>query len=138
MSLTRLEVPSDKSRLDEVMGFITGSLEGLGASHKALMQLELAVEEIFVNIASYAYPPRTGTAWISCDVSEDTMSVTITFADRGPEFDPLAARSPDLKASAEDRPIGGLGIYLVKRNVDGISYRRRDGYNILTIEKRLS
>lgn len=103
-----------------------------------MMQLELAVEEIFINIASYAYPPGTGKVWIGCDVSEDTMSVTLTFTDCGPEFDPLKSPEPDVNAPAEERGIGGLGIFLVKRNVDGISYRRRDGFNILTIEKNLS
>lgn len=132
-----LEVPSDVDRLYEVIGFVKESLGGLGVSERAMAQIELVVEEIYVNIASYAYPPGTGKVWVGCDVSEDTMSVTLTFTDCGPEFDPLKSPEPDTGAPLEERSIGGLGIFLVKRNVDGISYRRRDGYNILTIEKNL-
>ena len=135
--MEQLEVDSDKGQLDRVMDFVRGCLRGLGVSEAPMMQLELAVEEIFVNIADYAYR-GAGKVWIGCDVERDTMSVSITFKDRGEEFDPLDQPDPDTTASALDRPIGGLGIFLVKRNVDGISYRRRDGYNILTIEKRLS
>ena len=135
--MAQLEVTSDKGQLDRVMGFIHGCLGGLGVSEMSMMQLELAVEEIFVNISNYAYQD-TGKVWIGCDVEKDTMSITITFKDSGAEFDPLSMPEPDTSAPALDRPIGGLGIFLVKRIVDGISYRRRDGYNILTIEKRLS
>lgn len=103
------------------------------------MQLELVVEEIFVNIASYAYcPPGSGDVEISCDVVEDTMRVFITFSDEGPEFDPLGKEDPDITLGKDERPIGGLGIFLVKKNVDGISYKREGGRNILTVEKRLS
>ncbi len=136
--MNELEVPSDIDRLYEVQDFVRGSLGDMGASERSLMQLELVVEEVFINIVRYAYPPGTGKIWVGCDVSEDTMSVTLTFTDRGPEFDPLMSPDPDTHAPAEDREVGGLGIFLVKRNVDGISYRRRDGYNILTIEKNLS
>lgn len=135
--MAQLEVTSDKDQLDKVMSFIHGCLGDLGVSETSMMQLELAVEEIFVNISNYAYE-GTGKVWIGCDVEKDTMSITITFKDSGAEFDPLSMPEPDTSAPALDRPIGGLGIFLVKRNVDGISYRRRDGYNILTIEKRLS
>ena len=108
-------------------------------SQKTLMQLELVVEEIFVNIASYAYcPPGSGDVEISCDVVEDTMRVLITFSDEGPEFDPLGKEDPDITLGKDERPIGGLGIFLVKKNVDGISYKREGGRNILTVEKRLS
>ena len=103
------------------------------------MQLELVVEEICVNIASYAYrPPGSGDVEISCDVVEDTMRVFITFSDEGPEFDPLGKEDPDITLGKDERPIGGLGIFLVKKNVDGVSYKREGGRNILTVEKRLS
>lgn len=133
-----ITVPSDKSRLRDVQSFIEECLSGCGASTKTLTQLELVVEEIFINIASYAYrPPGSGDVDVSCDVEEGMMRVVITFEDEGPEFDPLERDDPDLDIKREDRPIGGLGIYLVKKNVDGISYRRVDGRNVLTIEKSL-
>ncbi len=134
-----ITVPSDKGRLYEVQGFIESCLSGCGASQKTLTQLELVVEEIFINISSYAYrPPGSGDIGISCSVEEDMMKVTIVFEDRGPEFDPLEHQDPDVEVDARDRPVGGLGIFLVKRNVDGISYRRDGDRNILTVEKRLS
>ena len=134
-----ITVPSDKGRLYQVQEFVEECLSDCGASGKTLMQLQLVVEEIFVNIASYAYSPHgSGDVDISCDVVDDRMKVIITFTDEGPEFDPLGKEDPDTTLSAEDRPIGGLGIFLVKRTVDGISYRREDGRNILTIEKDLS
>ena len=133
-----LTIPSDKDRLYEVQGFVEDCLAGCGASDKTLMQLELVVEEIFINISSYAYrPPGSGDVDISCSVEEDVMKVTITFTDEGPEFDPLEREDPDTTQSLDKRQVGGLGIFLVKRNVDGISYRRDGGRNILTIEKRL-
>lgn len=136
---TTLKVPSDKGRLYDVQAFIEKCLSGCGASQKTLMQLELAVEEIFINIASYAYhPPGSGDVEISCDVHENRMNVTITFSDEGPEFDPLIYDDPDVSESLSDRSMGGLGIFLVKKNVDGITYRRDDGRNILTIEKDLT
>lgn len=112
-------------------------LVGLRGHRQVLSQLELAVEEIFVNIALHAYPPTGGEVAINCGVEESMMKVTITFTDGGVPFDPLQTSDPDLTIPLDERPIGGLGIFLVKKNVDGISYRRREGKNILTIEKFL-
>lgn len=134
-----LTVPSSKDNLYEVQGFVEKCLKSCGVSPKALTQLELIIEEIFINISSYAYhPPGSGEVEISCDVEKDVMKVTITFADEGPEFDPLEIGDPDVSKDVRDREPGGLGIFLVKRNVDGISYRRDGGRNVLTIEKSLS
>lgn len=133
-----LTVPSDKGKLCEVQKFVEKCLKGCGASPKALAQLELIVEEIFINISSYAYhPPGSGEVQISCEVEKDVMKVVIVFEDEGPEFDPLEADEPDTTVDIRERSPGGLGIFLVKRCVDGISYRRDGGRNILTIEKNL-
>ena len=137
--LKTITVPSDKSRLYDVQDFVEGCLSGCGASQKVLTQLELVIEEIFINIVSYAYhPPDVGEIDISCSVEDDRAKVVLTFADDGPEFDPLSVKDPDTTLKMEDRPIGGLGIFLVKNNVDGITYRRDNGRNVLTVEKRLS
>lgn len=134
-----ITVPSDRERLYQVQEFVEECLSGCGASSKTLLQLQLVVEEIFVNIANYAYHPHgSGDVDISCDVVGDRMKVVITFTDEGPEFDPLEREDPDTTLGADERPIGGLGIYLVKNTVDGISYRREGGRNILTVEKELS
>ncbi len=134
-----LRIPSDSDRLHEVQGFVNDCLSNSGASDKAVLQLELIVEEIFVNIASYAYnPPGSGDVEITCSVKEDKMEVVVTFVDQGPEFDPLQMENPDVTKDLRDREIGGLGIFLAKNHADEITYRREGDKNILTVEKRLS
>ena len=101
------------------------------------MQIELAVEEVFINIASYAYLPGKGNATVRVEVTENPVSVTITFIDRGVPYDPLAKDDPDVTASAENRAIGGLGVFMVKKTMDDVAYEYRDGQNILTLKKNL-
>lgn len=135
--MKELMVPSDTESLYEVLDFISDCLSDCGVSVRSLSQLELAVEEIFVNIALHAYPPTGGEIAVNCRVEESMMKVTITFTDGGVPFDPLQSPDPDTTLPADERPVGGLGIFLIKKNVDGISYRRRNDKNILTIEKFL-
>ena len=106
-------------------------------SPKARMQIELAVEEIFVNIANYAYAPEIGRATVRVVVSDEPLTVTITFLDRGVPYDPLKKDDPDVTLSAADREIGGLGIFMTKKVMDDVSYEYKDGQNILTLKKRL-
>ncbi len=134
-----INVPSKVDNLYEVQDFVDSCLSGSSPSPTTLLQLQLVVEEIFINIANYAYrPPGSGDVSISCAVEEDMMKVTLTFVDYGPEFDPLKKPDPDIGAPLDDRDVGGLGIYLVKNHVDGIHYRRDNGKNILTVEKFIS
>ncbi len=121
--------------LDQVLAFVDACLEPLDASMKAQMQIDVAVEELFVNVARYAYAPETGQVTIR--VEPEDAAVAITLVDRGTPYDPLAKADPDVTLSAEDRQIGGLGIYMVKKSMDGMEYRREDGCNILTIHKKL-
>lgn len=138
-STRTLTVHSDREEIQKVQDFITKCLKGTGASEDAILQLELIVEEIFINIASYAYaPPGSGDVDITCKLEKDMMKVTLTFVDEGLEFDPLERGDPDVTQPVKDRKVGGLGIYLVKKTVDGIAYRRENGRNVLTIEKHLS
>ena len=99
------------------------------------MQIDLAVEEIFVNIAYYAYAPKVGMAVISIDISGGP--VRIVFMDHGIPYDPLAREDPDITLPPEERGIGGLGIFMVKKSVDDIKYEYKDGQNILTIIKEI-
>ncbi len=124
-------------RLDEVLAFVDGVLEQLDCPLKAQMQLDVAVEELFVNIASYAYAPGTGPAALRVDVEEEGRVVAVTFVDQGVPYDPLAKPDPDITLSAEERQPGGLGIFMVKRSMDDMAYRREDDSNVLTIRKRL-
>ena len=101
------------------------------------MQISVAAEEIFVNIANYAYAPEIGKATVVVEVSENPIAVSITFMDNGKPFDPTKKIDPDISLSAEDRQIGGLGIFMTKKMMDDVSYEYKDGKNILKIEKNL-
>ena len=96
--------------------------------------VEVAVDELFTNIASYAYPDGDGKAVIRIDDSEKG-AITITLIDWGTPFDPLKHEDPDISLLAEDRPIGGLGIFMVRKTMDDVQYEYKDGMNILTIRK---
>ena len=124
-------------QLDDVLAFVDEQLDLIDCPMKTRMQVQIAVEEIFVNIASYAYQPGTGKADILVETAKDPRSVTITFKDRGVPYDPLAKEDPDISLSAEDRPIGGLGIFMTKKSMDEMKYEYRDGQNVLTIRKLL-
>ena len=97
----------------------------------------VAVEEIFVNIAHYAYGGKIGESVINLDIKQDPKSCQVTFQDRGVPYNPLAKADPDITLSAEERDIGGLGIYMVKQSMDRVEYRYEDGCNILTLEKNI-
>ncbi|MBQ7505837.1 MAG: ATP-binding protein [Lachnospiraceae bacterium] len=130
-----LVVPAKVDKLQDVMAFLE---EHLGeAGPKVLMKLSIAVEEIFVNIASYAYEPETGKATMRLEFEENPRTVVITFIDEGVPFNPLARPDPDVTLSAEERGIGGLGIFMTKNSVDKMEYEYRDGKNILTLRKEL-
>lgn len=132
-----LDIEATAANLAAVTDFVNARLDATDCSPKARMQIELAVEEIFVNIANYAYAPEIGRATVRVTVSEDPLSVTITFIDRGVPYDPLKKADPDVTLSAADREIGGLGIFMTKKVMDDVAYEYRDGQNILTLKKRL-
>lgn len=131
-------VPARLEELGRVTGFINEQLEGYGCSMKILLQLELAVEELYVNIARYAYSPsKEGYAAVRCEVLEDPLRVVIQFLDDGIPYNPLEKPDPDISKNAEEREIGGLGIFMVKQSMDGIDYSYENGKNILTIRKNI-
>ncbi len=143
---TELTIEADIDKLDEVLDFINARLDNLGCTPKARMQIEIAMEELFVNVAHYAYTENRlyedgdkpkGMVTIRVDESESPLSVEVTLADSGFPFDPLAREDPDITLSAEDRRIGGLGIYMVKKSMDNVRYEHKDGKNILTFRKDL-
>ena len=96
------------------------------------------MEELFVNVASYAYPSGSGSVTIDMEITEEPAAAVITFTDSGIPFNPLKKDDPDIALSAEERQIGGLGIYMVKKSMDDIAYAYRDGRNVLRIVKYLS
>ena len=123
--------------IETVTEFVNDQLEALGCPMKAQMQIDIAIDELFGNIAHYAYNPDVGSATVQVEVTKQPLAVVITFIDGGIPYDPLKAADPDITLSAEDRQIGGLGIYMVKKSMDEISYEYKDGKNILSIKKRL-
>ena len=125
------------ANLSEVFLFIDEWLESLDCGLKAQTQLDLAVDELFTNIASYAYAPGSGQATIRLDFDDVSRMASITFIDSGVPYDPVKKPDPDVTLSVEEREIGGLGIYMAKKSTDRMEYRRENDRNILTIYKRI-
>ena len=132
-----LEVEAIPENLRIVQDFVDSRMEGVDCTMKAKMQIEIAVEEIFINIASYAYQPDRGNAVVRVEVSDQPVIVTITFIDHGIPYDPLEKNDPDITLTAEQREVGGLGIFMTKQSMDEITYQYKDGSNILTLKKNL-
>lgn len=133
--LKELEVPADMSHLDEVMGLINELLDKVSISDSDKMKVELAVEEMFTNIASYAYEDDNGYASVTCKLTDHPGEIVICFSDTGKPYNPLLKPDPDVEASADERPIGGLGIFMTKKIMDNITYEYKDNKNVLTISK---
>ena len=135
--MAELLITAQTENLDEVLAFVDEQLEKVGCSMKIQMQIDLAVEEIFVNISHYAYSPEIGMANINVEVTQNPLSVSLTFVDQGVPYNPLEKVDPDTTLSAEERDIGGLGIFMVKKNMDDVCYEYKDGQNILSLRKQL-
>ena len=132
-----LDIDAVEENLGTVMAFIDENLESAGCSMKSQMQINIAAEEIFVNICKYAYHPDKGRAVVRVAVSEEPVQVKITFIDHGKPYDPLLKDDPDVTLSADEREIGGLGIFMVKQTMDAVEYEYKDGSNILTLVKNI-
>ena len=117
--------------------FVEEQLEQYNCPMKAQMQIDIAIDELFSNIAQYAYNPKTGKATVRVEVTENPMAVVITFIDNGVPYDPLAKADPNVSLPANERQIGGLGIFMVKKSMDEINYEYKNGQNILTIKKHI-
>lgn len=135
--MRELTVDATIENIEKVTDFVNEELEKLDCPMKAQIQIDVAIDELFGNIAHYAYNPNVGPATIRVEVVEDPMAVVLTFIDHGIPYDPLAKEDPDIKLSAEERKIGGLGIYMVKKSMDEITYEYKDGQNILRIKKNI-
>lgn len=135
--MKELTLAATLDNIPAVTAFIDAQLEALGCPMKAQMQIDMAIDELLGNIAHYAYPNGTGDATVRFDFDEDTRTASITFVDGGVPFNPLEKNDPDVTISAEEREVGGLGIFIVKRTMDSVHYRYENGRNMLTIQKRL-
>ena len=137
MKTYELTVDATLDNLRLVNAFLEEHLEEADCPLKAQMQIAVAAEEIYVNIAHYAYAPETGTATLRLELQEEPPAVTLTFLDSGIPFNPLDRTDPDVSLPAEEREIGGLGIFMTRKSMDDLRYEFRDGQNVLTLIKRL-
>jgi anti-sigma regulatory factor (Ser/Thr protein kinase) len=135
--MREMDIAATLENLDAVMAFVDQQLEEAGCSMKTQMQIDLAVEEVYVNIAHYAYNPEIGGVTIRVQIEEEPLEIILTFIDKGKPYDPWAKEDPDVTLAVEDRQIGGLGIFMVKKSMDNISYEYNEGRNILTLKKKL-
>lgn len=135
--MSELIVQAEREELDRILAFVEEKLDAAGCPEDVKIAIDIAVEEIFVNIASYAYETGEGTATICVSIEEVPLQVQIIFIDQGKQYNPLERTDPDISQKLEDRQIGGLGIYMVKEIMDETSYEYKEGSNILTIKKKI-
>jgi len=130
--IKQMELEAKPENLNEALNFINNELRLAGFKPDNTNEIDIAVEEIFMNIANYAYKPESGSACIYIDTFE---KISIIFEDSGRPYNPLEQAPPDLEIPPAKRDIGGLGVFLVKKIMDNVEYERRDGKNILKITK---
>ena len=135
--MKELTLKATVENIAAVTAFVDEALEEWACPVKAQLQIDMAVDELFCNIASYAYSSGEGDATVQVDFDASDRTVSLVFMDRGKPFDPLSVDTPDTTSSVEDRRIGGLGIFLVRKTMDGMEYQRDGDVNKLTIRKRI-
>ena len=135
--MTYQTFPAKTESLSDVLGFVDQMLDSFGCSMKIQMAVCVAIEEVFVNIAHYAYGDGEGNMSLGIGFDEESRTITFRVADRGIPFDPLQKPDPDITLAVEDRPIGGLGIFIVKKTMDSVHYSYENGKNILTMIKKI-
>ena len=130
-----MTVAAETENLQKVLGFVGGYLDKISCQKKARMHIDIAVDDIFVNIAHYAYDKAGGNVTVNVEVTPETA--VITFIDSGAPYDPLKKPGPDVTLPMEKRAIGGLGVFMAKKLMDELIYEYRNGQNILTMKKNI-
>ena len=120
-----------------MLGYVEEMLEGYDCSMKIQMGICVAIEEVFVNIAHYAYGDGEGEVTLGIGFDDASRTVTFRMTDKGVPFDPLQKPDPDITLSAEEREIGGLGIFITKKTMDSVTYAYENGENILSMTKHI-
>lgn len=133
--MNEMTVEATSENIQVITAFVDEQLEKYDCPMKAQAQIDIAIDELFGNIVRYAYHPEVGSATVQVEVVPEPLAVVITFIDQGKPYDPLAKEDPNVTLSAEEREIGGLGIYIVKKSMNDITYEYKDGRNILKIRK---
>ena len=132
-----ITLPAAVENIGKITAFVEGKLEERDCPLKKTMEISMAVDEIMANVAMYAYAPGTGDVTVQFGFEEASRTASVTFIDGGVAFDPLAKEDPDVTLPAEQRKIGGLGIFLVKKTMDEVTYKREDEKNVLCIRKKI-
>ena len=135
--MTNKTFPAKTESLNDVLGFVEETLETFECPMKIQTAICVAIEEVFVNVARYAYPDSEGDMTLHISFDDQTRNVTFIMSDKGIPFDPLKKPDPDITLSAEEREIGGLGIFITKKTMDTVTYAYENGENILTMIKKI-
>ena len=133
----QLIVPAERSEFAVLQQWLQSIAAELNMQERIKKQLMISCDEIFTNIASYAYPDGNGTIAVAVEFVSETQRLRIIFSDSGTAFNPLEISEPDIGSALSDRKIGGLGMFMVKKMMDSVEYCRQDGKNILTLTKSL-
>ena len=132
----KMKLPAKIDQIESVTTALVDYLNEQGVDHSHVFKVQLALEEILANIASYAYAPADGDMEIEYNIEEQTLVMTIS--DEGKPFNPLERDDPDITLSVDERPIGGLGLFIVKNTMDDVQYFREDNKNVLVIKKKIA
>ena len=135
--MTEQTFPAKTESLPDILGFVEETLDSYECPMKLQMALCVAIEEVFVNIAHYAYGDGEGDVSLGMNFDDASRTVTFRMTDKGIPFDPLKKPDPDITLSAEDRDVGGLGIFITKKTMDQVTYTYENGQNILTMIKKV-
>ena len=135
--LNKISLHTEVDNVSKGIAPIVSLLNELGVDSGVVYKIELAIDELLTNVFSYAYAPGTGKIEIEYEILESPRTLSVTIIDEGKEFNPLDSDDPDISLPSEERQIGGLGLFIVKKTMDEIKYDRKNNKNILTIKKRI-
>ena len=135
--MTNKTFPAKTEFLNDLLRFVDQFLDSVECPMKIQTAICVAIEEVFVNVAHYAYPESVGDMTLDIGFDEESRVITFRMTDKGVPFDPLKKPDPDITLSAEEREIGGLGIFITKKTMDSVTYAYENGKNILTMTKKI-
>lgn len=135
--MKEITVEATTGNIPKVAAFVDEELERLDCAPKANMQIDVCIDELVANVAHYAYGSGTGDVTVCLGFDEEQRIFSLTFVDAGVPFDPCNVPEPDISLPLEERPIGGLGLLMVRKMMDEMRYRREGEHNVLTVYKRI-
>ena len=135
--MKEITVDATIENMNTVTAFVDDFLDQIACPMKSRIQINIVIDEIFGNICHYAYKDSVGAVTVRVESGNTPKAVFLTFTDNGIPYNPLDTEDPDITSSSEERKIGGLGMYLVKKNMDEMKYEYVNQQNRLWMEKRL-